>query len=200
MGVNKYISKIFKNEWKGVEDKDYDYKSLLKQRGMEYRKEKKAVVKVDKPTNIVSAKSIGYKAKQGIFVARVRVRKGSGTYARPKNKRRPKRQGQAKLTRRKSVRAMAEEKASKKFENAEVLGSYKIAEDGKSHYFEIVLADRESTRVGTDKRLVYLFKGQKGRAERGKTFAGRVNKEENKKTKRKKRKKKDIKYKNNSSK
>jgi large subunit ribosomal protein L15e len=200
MGASKFIAKIFKNEWKGIQDEDYDYKGLMQKRAMEYRKETKSVVKVEKPTNLASAKQVGYKSKQGIFVVRAKVRKGSGTFSRPKNKRRPKRQGQEKLTRRKSIRSMAEERVSKKFENAEVLGSYKVAEDGKSHYYEVVMADREATRIGTDKRLVFLFKGQKGRAERGKTFAGRKNKEENKKTKRKKKAKKKITVKNNSSK
>jgi large subunit ribosomal protein L15e len=200
MGLSKYLTKVFQNEWKGTKDEDYNYKSLMQKRAMEYRKETKSVIKIDKPTNLVSAKQVGYKAKQGVFVVRAKIRKGSGTFTRPKNKRRPKRQGQATLTRRKSTRSMAEERVSKKFENAEVLGSYKIAEDGRSHYFEVVMADREAARVGSDKKLVFLFKGQQGRAERGKTFAGRVNKEENKKTKRKKIAKKKITVKNNGSK
>ncbi len=190
MGASKYIIKTLQREVKGVEDNDYNYKSLMKSKLMDYRKETRAIIKIDKPTNLPSARQIGYKAKQGIIAVRVRVRKGSGTYTRPKNKRRPKRQGQAKLTRKKSIRAIAEERASKKFENMEVLGSYKIAEDGRSHYCEVILADREATTIGNDKRLTFLFKKQKGRAERGKTFAGKVNKEENKKVKRKKKKKK----------
>ncbi|MDD3083748.1 MAG: 50S ribosomal protein L15e [Candidatus ainarchaeum sp.] len=198
MGASKYISKTLQKEWKNIEDSDYNYGSLMQKKEIEFRKEKNSVVRIDKPSNIVSAKSIGYRAKQGIFVVRVRVRKGSGTYHRPKNKRRPKRQGQAKLTRKISIRAIAEERASKKFENAEVLGSYKAAEDGRNHYYEIILADREASTIGSDKKLAFLFKGQKGRAERGKTFAGRVNKEDNKRTKRKKVRKK--KNKNNSSK
>ena len=198
MGISKYLTKIFRNEWKGTQDSDYDYKSLMQKRALEYRQEKTSVVKVDKPTNLVSAKQVGYRAKQGIFVVRSKIRKGSGTYSRPKNKRRPKRQGQTKLTRRKSIRAIAEERVSKKYENAEVLGSYKIAEDGRSHYYEVVMADREATTIGNDSRLVFLFKGQKGRAERGKTIAGKVNKKENLKNKQKRIKKR--KNKNNSSK
>ena len=198
MGLSKYLAKVFKNEWKGTQDEDYDYKSLMQKRALSYRQEKKSLVKVDRPTNLASAKQVGYRAKQGIFVIRSKVRKGSGTYSRPKNKRRPKRQGQAKLTRRKSIRAIAEERVSKKYENAEVLGSYKIAEDGRSHYYEIVMADREASTIGTDSKLVFLFKGQKGRAERGKTIAGKVNKKENLKNKQKRIKKR--KNKNNSSK
>ena len=190
MGLVKYVAQTFQKEWKGTADENFDYKSLMQKRTIEYRKEIKSVVKIAKPTNIASARQVGYKAKTGIIAARVRVRKGSGTYSRPKSKRRPKRQGQAKLTRRKSTRAMAEEKASKKFENMEAIGSYKIAEDGKSHYYEVILADRDSSVIAKDKELKYLKVGQKGRAERGKTKAGKVNKEENKKNARKKKKKK----------
>ena len=190
MGLAKYITQTFQKEWKGTQDEDHDYKSLMQKRTIEYRKEVKAVVKIARPTNLASARQVGYKAKKDIIIARVRVRKGSGTYSRPKSKRRPKRQGQAKLTRRKSTRAMAEEKASKKFENTEVIGSYKIAEDGKSHYYEIVLVDRDSKVIAKDKELKYLKTGQKGRAERGKTIAGKVNKKTKKKKNRKKKKKK----------
>jgi large subunit ribosomal protein L15e len=197
MGFTKYLADILAKEWKGQKDDNYDYKSLMKQKELEFRQTENTVVRVEKPSNLVSARQVGYKAKQGIVVARVKVRKGHGTYSRPKNKRRPKRQGQAKLTRRKSTRAMAEEKASKKYENCEVLGSYKVAEDGRSHFYEIVLADRTNPAVKNDKNMKFLAKNQQGRAERGKTKAGKVNKEENKKTKAKKRKKKNIKVKNN---
>lgn len=192
MGASKYIKDSFQKEWKGVKNEDYDYSDLMRKRGIEYRKEDKAVTKLDGPTNVVAARSVGYKAKQGVFVARARVRKGSGTYHRPKNKRRPKRQGQAKLTRRISTQAMAEERVSKRFENAECIGSYKIAEDGKWHYFEVIMADRTASTILADKNLKYLACGQKGRAERGKTAAGRVNKLTNLTNKRKIRAKKAL--------
>ena len=179
MGANKYIRKAFQNEWKGTKDANYDYASMMRQRGLEYRNDELAIVKVERPTNLPSARSVGYKAKQGIFVVRVRVRKGTGTHHRPKNKRRPKRQGQAKLSRKLSTQAMAEQKSSKRFENAESLGSYKVAEDGKWHYFEVIMADREASTIKSDKNLAYLAHGHKGRAERGKTYAGGVNKEAN---------------------
>jgi large subunit ribosomal protein L15e len=185
MGAADYIRKAFQNEWKGISDDNYDYALIMRKRGIEYRNDERAVVKVDHPTNLPSARSVGYKAKQGIFVVRVRVRKGTGTHHRPKNKRRPKRQGQAKLSRRLSTRAMAEQKASKHFENAEAIGSYKVAEDGKWHYFEVVMADRTASTVVNDKNLAYLVHGHRGRAERGKTFASGSNKLTNLKNKRK---------------
>ncbi len=192
MGAYKYIRKAFQNEWKGTKDENYDYISFLRQRTLAFRNEGAAVVVVDYPTNIVSAKSVGYRAKQGIFVARVRVRKGTGTHHRPTHKRRPKRLGQAKLSRRISTQAMAEQKASKKFENAEAIGSYKVAEDGQWHYFEVVMADRNASTIVNDKQLSYLTKNQKGRAERGKTYAGKANKKTNLVNKRKSRAKKST--------
>jgi len=192
MGAAKYIAKTFQNEWKGVQDANYDYALLMRKRAMDYRQEDVAVVKLEHPTNPVSAKSVGFKAKQGIIVVRVRVRKGTGTHHRPKNKRRPKRMGQAKLSRRVSTQAMAETKASKHFENMEALGSYKIAEDGKWHYFEVVLADREASTIKSDRQLAWLSKGgQRGRAERGKTYAGRANKQANMTNQRKHNKKQE---------
>lgn len=192
MGASKYIRQSFQKEWKGVSDADYDYALIMRKRGIEYRNSGAAIVKLDRPTNLVSARSVGYKAKPGIFVARVRVRKGTGVRQRPKNKRRPKRQGKAKLSRRISTQAMAEQKASKKFENAEALGSYKVAEDGQWHYFEVVLADRTASTIVSDKNLSWLARGNQGRAERGKTFAGRANKLTNLKNKRKSRYKKSL--------
>jgi len=191
MGANKYIKETFQKEWKGVSDEDYNYRALMQARTISYRAETKSIVRVERPTNMPAARKVGYRAKQGIFVARVAIRKGSGTYKRPKNKRRPKRQGQSKLTRRINTKAMGEQRVSKRFENSEVLGSYKIAEDGVKHYYEVILADRDAKTLRKDKQLKWLVFGkQKGRAERGKTSAGRVNKEKNKIVKRKKIKKK----------
>jgi hypothetical protein len=54
------------------------------------------------------------------------------------------------------------------------------------------MADRNSGVVLADKNLKYLVFGQQGRAERGKTFAGRANKEFNKINMRKHRAKKAL--------
>ena len=186
--VKQYIE-IYPERWAFV----YKVKpGITDNASIEFRNEERAVVRVDYPTNLPKARSVGYKAKQGIFVVRVRVRKGTGTHHRPKNKRRPKRQGQSKLSRRISTQGMAEQKASKYHENAEALGSYKIAEDGKWHYFEVVLADRTNPSVLADKNLKYLAQGHQGRAERGKTYATGANKITNLKNKKKIRAKKAL--------
>ena len=69
MSATKAIQKTFQSEFAGVKDENYDYKGLQRQRLIEFRKEKRAVVRLEKPTNIVRARALGYKAKKGIFIS-----------------------------------------------------------------------------------------------------------------------------------
>ena len=63
---------------------------LLRARMLAWRKSE-AVVKVDKPLRLDRARNLGYKAKKGFVVARVRVLRGGRTKMRPKHGRRSKR-------------------------------------------------------------------------------------------------------------
>jgi large subunit ribosomal protein L15e len=169
------FTKCYKETMKNIAKKavkDYDYKSVYKQRMIDLRKEKRSVYRVDNPINLVRARALGYKAKQGVFVARVRVRRGGGLFSPVHKGRRPKRHGFKKLTRRISVQRIAELRASSKFTNAEVVNSYWIGEDGKHKYFEVIMADRGISTVKKDKDLSKVV-SKKGRAERGLTSAGK---------------------------
>ncbi|MBU2100861.1 50S ribosomal protein L15e [Candidatus Micrarchaeota archaeon] len=173
MSYSKAVKETFQKEFSG-EKGLYDYNKLNKERLIGFRKEKESVVRLEKPTNLPRARTLGYKAKKGIFVVRVRARKGSGTKTRPNRARRPKRMGIAKLTRRKSIQAIAETRASKKHPNCEVLNSYWIGEDGKHKYFEVILVDVNAPEIKSDKDLKWLTEKQhKGRSERGLTSAGK---------------------------
>jgi large subunit ribosomal protein L15e len=172
MGATKYIAKTMQKEHKGVRDEYYDYAAIMRERLLEFRKEERAIVRVDRPTNLARARTLGYKAKRGIFVVRVRVRKGSGRHSRVSKRRRPKRMGVNKLTRGISIQAIAEQRASRKYPNCEVLNSYLVAEDGKHKYFEVIMVDRASPDVKSDKDLSWITEKQhRGRAERGLTSA-----------------------------
>ena len=174
MTYSKAVKEIFQKEFAGEKDSFYDYNKLNKERLIGFRKTKESVVKLDKPTNIPRARTLGYKAKKGITVVRVRVRKGSGTKTRPNKARRPKRMGIAKLTRRKSIQVMAEERASRKHPNCEVLNSYWIGEDGIHKYFEVILVDVNAPEIKSDKDLNWITEKQhKGRSERGLTSQGK---------------------------
>jgi len=174
MSSSKLVKETFQKEFSGEKDSFYDYNNLNKNRLIEFRKEKESVVRLDKPTNIPRARTLGYKAKKGIFVVRVRARKGSGTKTRPSRGRKPKRMGFKKLTRRKSIQVIAEARASRKYPNCEVLNSYWIGEDGRHKYYEVILVDVNAPEIKSDKDLNWIIEKQhNGRSERGLTSAGK---------------------------
>jgi large subunit ribosomal protein L15e len=58
-------------------------KELLRQRLIEWRKQP-AITRIEKPTRLDRARKLGYKAKQGFVMARVKVRRGGLRKKRPK--------------------------------------------------------------------------------------------------------------------
>ena len=57
-----------------------------------------SVTRIERPTRIDKARSLGYKAKQGIVVARVKVRRGGLGKTRPNRGRRTQKMGTSKIT------------------------------------------------------------------------------------------------------
>jgi len=142
------------------------------QRQQEWRRQG-AIERVERPTRLDRARSLGYKAKQGVVVARVAVRKGTARKQRFKAGRRSKRQGVNKITRRKSIQRIAEERASRKFRNLRVLNSYWVGEDGSRKWHEVILLDPNHPAIENDGDLNWICDdSQSGRAFRGKTSAG----------------------------
>jgi large subunit ribosomal protein L15e len=163
----KYIAE----EWAKPEKSFVE--ELMRQRLIEWRKQH-TVTRVEKPTRLDRARKLGYKAKQGFVIARVRVRRGGLRKKRPRSGRRPKRMGVHKFKPAKSLRLMAEERAARKFPNMEVLNSYWVGEDGKSKWFEIVLLDPNSPVIQTDKDASWITQKQhRRRALRSLTSAGK---------------------------
>jgi len=133
-----------------------------------------AIVRIEKPTRIDRARRLGYKAKQGFVVARVRVRRGGLRKKRPKAGRRPKRMGVKKYKPAKSMRLIGEERTGKKFPNLEVLNSYWVAEDGRSKWFEIIMVDPHHPAIKADKKINWIAQKQHHkRVFRGLTSAGK---------------------------
>ena len=116
-------------------------KKLMLERVIKWRRQP-TVIRVERPTRLDRARKLGYKAKTGFVMTRVRVRRGGSSRPRPKSGRRPKRMGVARLRLAKSFRLIAEEKAARRFPNLEVLNSYWVWEDGRSKWFEAILVDR----------------------------------------------------------
>lgn len=146
-------------------------KSLAWQRLQTWRREP-AVIRVARPTRLDRARSLGYKAKQGIITARVRTWRGGRRKQRPRGGRRTKHLGVDRLTARKGSQRIAEERAARRFPNLEVLNSYWVGQDGKSKWYEIILVDPSHPRILSDGNLNWIA-SSRGRAMRGKTSAGK---------------------------
>lgn len=141
------------------------------ERLQEWRREP-TVVGVEHPTRLDRARALGYKAKQGIIIARVKVRRGARRKSRWKRGRRTKHMGVNRITAGKSIQRIAEERAARRYPNMQVLNSYWIGEDGKHKWHEVILVDPNHPGIQRDKNLNWIREG-KGRVFLGKTSAGR---------------------------
>ena len=131
------------------------------------------VLRLDGPTRLDRARSLGYKAKQGVFAARVRVLRGGHFRPKMAGGRRPKAMRRMKIVG-KSYQWIAEERAQDKFLNCEVLNSYLVAQDGKHYWYEVILVDRDHPSVLADKDLAWVAQAQhRGRVYRGLTASGK---------------------------
>jgi len=152
---------------------EYGIKEYMRKRLIEWRRGP-TVVRVERPTRLDRARALGYKAKQGFILVRVKVRRGSMRRPRPKMGRRQKRMGYTKLTARKNLQFIAEERATRRFPNLNVLNSYFIGKDGRYKYYEVILVDPHHPVIQNDKNINWIAeKEHKGRVFRGLTSAGK---------------------------
>ena len=96
--------------------------------------------RIERPTKLAKAKTIGYKAKKGYIIVRVRVSKGDFRRPRANHARRPSKSGlYYKLA--VSREDIARNRALRVYKNMDVIGSYFLIEDGNNKWFEVVMAD-----------------------------------------------------------
>ncbi len=147
-------------------------KESLKEKLIAWRKSK-AIVKINKPTDIGRARTLGYKDKKGFVIVRVRLKRGGRKRPKPGKGRRSKRQTTRKILKM-NYRWVAESRAQRKFKNLEVLNSYKIGKDGKHYFFEVIMLDPNKPEIKKDKNLAWITKPEnKRRVFRGLTSAGK---------------------------
>jgi large subunit ribosomal protein L15e len=135
-------------------------KKLMRERVIIWRRQP-TIVRIQKPTRIDRARRLGYKAKKGFIMVRVRVRRGGRRKPRPKMGRRQKRMGVKKYTPAKSIKLIAEERVARKYPNLEVLNSYWVWEDGTSKWFEVILVDTHSPSIRSDKDIGWISGNQR---------------------------------------
>jgi large subunit ribosomal protein L15e len=150
-----------------------EFKKIKHERLITWRREPETV-RVERPTRLDRARELGYKAKQGIVVARTRVRRGGQRKRAIRGGRRPKRKGIARLTLKMSLQRIAEGRCNRKFPNMEVLNSYWVGEDGQHKWFEVILVDPSHPAIQNDKNLSWITDpANSDRANRGLTSAGK---------------------------
>ena len=124
----------------------------LREKAVIWRKQN-TVTRVDKPSRITRARRLGYKAKQGITVVRMRVGTGGMRKQRPRGGRRPKHLGVTRIKAAVSMKQVAERRVLERYPNMKLLGSYFLYKDGMHYWFEIILADPSHPSIAKDKEL-----------------------------------------------
>jgi large subunit ribosomal protein L15e len=163
MSMYKQIRNLWKQPKKNMPE-------LWRQRLIDWRKED-ATVRIERPTRLDRARSLGYKAKPGFIIVRQRVIRGGHKRPMIKHGRRPKRFHQTKNLDL-SYQTIAEGRANKKYVNCEVLNSYYVAEDGRHAWYEVILVDRAHPVIKSDKNINWIC-NKKGRVTRGLTSSAK---------------------------
>ncbi|MBS3090772.1 50S ribosomal protein L15e [Candidatus Pacearchaeota archaeon] len=148
-------------------------RDMLKSRLIEWRKGR-AVTRLEDPTRIDRARSLGYKAKTGFIIVRVKILRGGRTKTRPSKKgRRSKRQSPRKILRM-NYQWVAEQRAARKFPGLEVLNSYFLAKDGMNYFYEVILVDKSRPEIQADESIKWICSSKnRGRVYRGLTSSAR---------------------------
>lgn len=169
--VGKGLYSHIREAWKKPSE---NYLSELNwERLIEWRRQE-TFVRVEHPTRLDRARSLGFKAKQGYVVVRTRVRRGSLNKPTIRKGRRAKRRGRAKITMSKSIQRIAEERCGAKYPNLEVLNSYWVGQDGRHKYYEVILVDPHHPVIMADPKINWICESQHTRrVERGLTSAGK---------------------------
>jgi len=169
--MSKSAYKYMAEAWR--RPKEGETRDVQWQRMIDYRKGG-SFVRMERPTRLDRARTLGYKAKQGYVIVRARVRRGGLQKHTIRAGRRAKRKGVTKITMAKSLQRIAEERSAKRYPNLEVLNSYWIGEDGHNKYFEVILVDPHHPVIRSDPKINWICESQHtGRVFRGLTSAGK---------------------------
>ncbi len=161
-GMHYYLRQIWKNPTR----------ELLHSRMVQWRAGN-SIVKVEKPLRLDKAHSLGYKAKKGIVILRVRVKRGGRKRPRHKHGRKSRKQHVRKILKM-NYQWVAEQRAEKSHPNLEVLNSYNLGKDGKYYFYEVIMIDPYAPEIKSDKELGWIVNPEnRNRAARGLTSAAR---------------------------
>ena len=128
----------------------------LRDKAYVWRRES-ALMRIENPSRLDRARSLGYKAKQGFVVVRSRVGRGGMRKHRPVAGRRPKHIGVVHIKQSNSMKKVAERRVLEKFINLKVIGSYFLYSDGMYSWYEVLLIDPNHPAIMKDKEIRSKF-------------------------------------------
>ncbi|OQS53356.1 RpL15 [Ecytonucleospora hepatopenaei] len=134
------------------------------------------VYRKEKPTFLERARKLGYKAKQGVTIWGVRIRKGDAIrdYNNGNTRGKCVNAGIHQIKSKLNKQNQAEQIVGKKLGSLRMLGSYKIGQDLRYHHYEVIMVDPMHNAVRNDRVLNWICKPvHKHREMRGLTSAGR---------------------------
>jgi len=166
MGYLKYVKKAWEQP---RENLGQAYKNML----VSWRAGN-SIERVEHPTRMDRARALGFRAKQGFVVARVRVIRGGKSNPAVK-KGRDGGNMSSKITQSKNYQQICEERAQKRFVNTEVLNSYWVGQDERYAYYEVILVDVYHPQIMADKKINWIVSNKHTkRTMRGLTSAGKT--------------------------
>lgn len=131
-------------------------KNIMRQMAIKWRREP-SIVRIERPSRLDKARRLGYKAKQGYVMVRIRIRRSGARKTRPVSGRRQKAMGVTKIKWAKSYKQIAEERVPKKYPNLEVLNSYYLWSDGRYQWYEVILVDPSHPVIKNDPRINWIY-------------------------------------------
>ncbi|EJW03948.1 hypothetical protein EDEG_01757 [Edhazardia aedis USNM 41457] len=169
MSASQYLREIHKKKQSDV------MRYLLKLRTWECR-QRGSVHKAERPMYPERAHKLGYRAKQGFCIYRVRVKRGCRRrqYRNGNTRGKPSNAGIYQIKPSLNLQAQGEQIVGKKCGNMRVLNSYWVAQDGRFKYYEVILVDPMHARIRNDPKINWICNAvMKHRECRGLTSAGR---------------------------
>ena len=159
----------------------YYLKQAWKKPGREFTRDRMiewrsghALEVVEKPLRLDRARTLGYKAKKGFVIVRVRLKRGGRKRQRAGVKGRKTKKQTIRKTLKMNYKWVAETRAARKFKNLEVLSSYWIGKDGKHYFYEVIMVDPDKPEIKSDRTMKWISnKKNKKRAERGLTSSAK---------------------------
>merc|ERR550537_2093845 len=117
-----------------------------------------AIHRASRPTRPDKARRLGYKAKQGICIYRVKVKRGGRKrkvakgicYGKPSTS------GVRKIKATRNLKSVAEERVGRKLGSLRILNSYWVTQDAVNKWYECVMVDPMHKAIRNDPKINWI--------------------------------------------